>query len=181
MGHYHRSARTGAAGDWLGTKNRTGTWWIAARAGYDFGPWRNFTVTPSLGLEYRYADNGGFTASDSAGLPFMEVESMKRRRFLIPADVTVQYRLDMSDALSATLSAGGGYIHDFSNKGTTGTMRYAGMSRSVAIRGGKPREGDWNVHLGATLALRERWEFGGEWRYGGSGNYGYSGSLVFTF
>ncbi len=60
-------------------------------------------------------------------------------------------------------------------------MRYAGMSRPVAIRGAKPETDDWNAHLGAKFTLRDRWEFGAEYRHEGSGNYGYSGSFGFTF
>ena len=171
----------GAGGDWLGTKNSTATWWIGGRVGYDFGFWNNFTVTPSIGLEYRRAGNNGFTVRDSVGTPFMEVDAMQRRRFFMPADLSVQYRLDMTDAFSMTLRAGGGYTHDFSNKGTEGTMRYAGMSRPVAIRGGKPGADEWNAHLGAQFNIRDRWEFGVEYRHEGSGSYGYTGSFGVNF
>ncbi len=179
--HRIRRELVGANGDYLTTKTHTGAWWLTGKAGYDFGPWRNVTVTPSIGLEYRRADNRGFTVSDSMGIPFLEVDTLKRHRFLMPVDVTAQYRLAVCDALSMTFRAGGGYTHDFNDRGAEGTMRYAGMNQSVAIRNGKPKVDDWNVHLGANFTFRERWEFDADYRYEGVGGYGYTGTFVFNF
>jgi outer membrane autotransporter protein len=176
-----RRELVGSNGDWLGTKNSTGTWWLAAKAGSDFGPWNNFTVTPSIGLEYQRAGSNGFTVSDRLGDPFMRVDGMKRDRFFMPVDLSVQYRLNVCDVFAMTLRAGGGYAHDFSNKGATGTMRYAGMKRQVGIRGGKPKAGGWNMNLGAKVDIRERLEFGVDYRYEGAGNYGYTGTFGVNF
>ncbi len=80
-----------------------------------------------------------------------------------------------------TLRAGGGYTYNFTTRGTYGTMRYADMSRPVAIHDVKPRDGSLNTHLGAKFDVRDSVEVGAEYRMEGSDAYGLSGSISIKF
>lgn len=174
-------------GDYGDQKNHTGTWWVSAKAGYDFAVWRNLTLTPSAGLEHYRATGSAFTSyirtpGVNNASAWMEVEKIGKSALIMPLDLYASYTFDINPCSSLSLRAGGGWDVNLTRKAATGSMRYSGWNRKVDITGAEPGRSLWKLGMGAKYRA-QRFDVSLDYRYDGGWKKGYavSGALEVKF
>lgn len=180
MGGYNHSRnklRYGFDGGRADEKYSTNTWYAGGKLGYDIMPCDNFSITPSLGVNYFYSRSGAhdIRVNDAA---LTHLGRMKNHQLEMPVELKVAYEVPIGDKGGLTFMANGGYTYNFNNKGVRGDV-YTGLglegldgtyltpSKAVGRRLGHHA---WNAGGGIKFRY-DRWDIGVKYDYYGRNDY----------
>ncbi len=163
-------------GGWVGQKNHTNTWWASGKIGYDIEVCDNFSISPSLGVNWWDSRGSAYNANLN-GTDFLNYSGIKTHGVELPVEVRVAYDINFSDLATLTLEANGGYAYNFTDNGVKGmvtdldvnnTRTKAGNSRYAYGRD----LGHNSWYAGAGVKFRyDHWDMGVKYDYYGRSAY----------
>lgn len=121
--------------DWANADYHTNIWNIGANVGYDWKPLGNLIVTPSIGLNYVYADTSDHTGNVNTvinGTPVnvnnQRVSGVDNWALFLPIELAARYDWTFCEDQKLSIGAKAGYIFNFNDDEADGNVHYYGMS-----------------------------------------------------
>ncbi len=161
------------AGLWATEDYHTNTWHAEAKLGYDIQPCDNWSISPSVGVNFIHAKaNSHDLKVEGINGAVRNYSSAKNHMVEIPVEIQAAYEMPLSDITSLTVMANGGYaynLNDHAVRGTTSTIGIPGVTPSNIV-GRKLGHHSWKAGVGAKLR-HDNWDIGVKYDYYGRDKY----------
>ncbi|MCD8139513.1 MAG: autotransporter outer membrane beta-barrel domain-containing protein [Planctomycetaceae bacterium] len=161
------------AGLWATEDYHTNTWHAEAKLGYDIQPCDNWSISPSVGVNFIQAKaNSHELKVEGINGAVRNYSSAKNHLVEIPVEIQAAYEMPLSDVTSLTVMANGGYaynLNDHAVRGTSSTIGIPGVTPSHIV-GRKLGHHSWKAGVGAKLR-HDNWDIGVKYDYYGRDKY----------
>ena len=155
---------------WAQENFRTDTWNIGATFGHDWRPTPCLTLTPSLGVNYLAARNGGHDVH-YAGIRLVRYGGASNHATALPAELAANYEIPVGGDARIDLNARIGYSYNFDNDGLESSVLFNGLGTG-ALRAAGREPGRHTFSAGAGVNYRRgRFDVGVRYDYFGKADY----------
>ncbi|MCD8351175.1 MAG: autotransporter domain-containing protein [Planctomycetaceae bacterium] len=165
--------RENRGGLWATEDYHTNTWHAEAKLGYDIQPCDNWSISPSVGVNFIHAKaNSHDLKVEGINGAVRNYSSAKNHMVEIPVEIQAAYEMPLSDITSLTVMGNVGYaynLNDHAVRGTSSTIGIPGVTPSDIV-GRKLGHHSWKAGVGAKLR-HDNWDLGVKYDYYGRDKY----------
>lgn len=160
-------------GYWANEDYHTNTWHAEAKLGYDIQPCDNWSISPSVGVNFIHA-KGSAHDLDLEGVAgaTRSYSSAKNHLVEIPVEIQAAYQVAISDVTNVTFMANGGYAYNLNDHAVRGTSITNGIPgvEAAHIVGRKLGHSSWKAGVGVQVR-HDNWDLGVKYDYYGRDKY----------